>query len=500
MLYLLMALTAAFALVLRLAPIWQHRHRGCDAYYFLLCVDEFRKHRKIPIVLPDIYMLEQREQWYPPGFAVFLSLFPRRLLDKYYWLITPFIDAMVAVILCVIVYFVTFNAWLAALAGTLYGLNASSIIDCTSLNSRGLGALIFSMFMLCVIMLMVSHQYYLLAFISLFGFCLLMTHKLSSQMLYFLLPFMAVVTSSPLPFYLLGGVLVLSYIASGGFVVKIWKGQSDILKFWRANWRDLGVHEIYDSPIYKMTSSHRWGKVFYSGLRGNLRLIAYMGLNPFALMLIFPIIKYHVLSQFDLLMLWWVAGVYVLAAITLFVPQLRFLGEGYRYLKLAALPVCYLAILPIYYHWGFGNYYALVLLVSLVIAIAIYCRLFWFMSRPKETTIPFLDRGLQDTIAYLKRNDVKLVLCVPDSIGDAIGYYARCKVLRGTHNYPFAMVKPFFPMRKLPLDYLVKGYGISHVVISLDYVCPDILELNADSKVQSSGKYEIYDVGNEVVV
>ena len=85
----------AFAMALRVAMIWRGRNRGCDAYYFLFCACEFRKTKRLPIILPKVYVLEEREQWYPPGFSVLLSWIPQRVLDKYYWAVSPMIDSLI---------------------------------------------------------------------------------------------------------------------------------------------------------------------------------------------------------------------------------------------------------------------------------------------------------------------------------------------------------------------------------------------------------------------
>jgi len=448
----------ALSFVIRVALIWRHRHRGCDAYYFLLSSEVFKKKRRIPIVLPKVYALEEQEQWqwYPPGFSIFLSLLSRRLLEKYYWIISPAIDSFIAAVLAVIVAVMSGYPYMGFAAGIFYAMNTASMVDCTSLNSRALGALLFAATMLCIIGTILG-TYWLIVFVAVFGFMLLMTHKLSSQLLYFLLPFMAVALWDWKPLAILAVIVLTAYIASKGFMVKIWRGQYDILAFWRKYWGELGAHQIYGSPMYDNLASHDKGRVHLKGLRGFWKSMSYMGMNAFILVVIWPAVHYRDLSGFDTLMLWWVVGTYALAVLTQFVPVFRFAGEGYRYLKLAAFPVCYLAAIPFLYGylWQPIGIYFLLVAAALLVSVFLVWKLFWFMSSSTATSIPFIDTGLGELIKRLKKPDVKRILCVPESVADAVGYYCRKPVLRGTHNVPFQRVIPFFPTHKLPLDYLI---------------------------------------------
>lgn len=486
----------ALSFTIRVALIWRHRHRGCDAYYYLLSSEVFKKERKIPIILPKVYALEEQEQWYPPGFSVFLSLFPRRFLERFYWIISPVIDSFIAAVLAVMVAVMSGYNYMGFAAGLFYSLNSASMVDCTSLNSRPLGVLLFTATMLCLVDAVLDNCYLAGVFAVLFGFALLMTHKLSSQLLYFLLPFMALALWDWKYAVALVAIIAVSYVLSKGFLVKVWRGQHDILSFWRGYWKELGAHQIYGSPMYPNSGSHDKGRVHLKGLRGLTRSVSYLGMNAFILVVLWPAAHYRDLSEFDMMMLWWVVGTYVLAILTQMVPAFRFAGEGYRYLKLAAFPVCYLAAIPFLYGylWQPIGIYFLLVLAALLISIFLVWKLFGFMSSSTATTIPFMNTGLGDIVERLKESAVSRILCVPESVADAVGYYCRKPVLRGTHNVPFQCVIPFFPTHKLPLDYLIKGYDVSHVVLMTSYVDAGVLGLRVEDRVMVAGEYELYEV------
>lgn len=489
----------ALALALRIAVIWRHRHRGCDAYYFLLCSEVFKKEKRIPIILPEVYTLEKREQWYPPGFSVFLSIFPRRFLDKHYWLVSPVVDALIAVLVVLVAYAATGNWIVTLVAGVLYSMNTASMVDCTSLNSRPLGALLFSLTILCAVAIAQEGGSVWLYPAVVFGAALLLTHKLSAQLLYVLLPFMAIVTMSWYPAFTLAIIVLTTLILSNGFLIKIWRGQYDILSFWKEHWSQLGAHPIHSSPAYPGLANRDRTRVHGKGVRGLVKAAAYLGMNAFVLVAIWPALHYGSLTGFDQMMLWWAVGTYGMAALTQLVPAFRFAGEGYRYLKLGALPVCYLASVPLLYPtWQPAWVYPVLLAASIILGIGLMWKLLGFMSSSEGTTIPFMDTGITDIVEELKKAEVSNILCVPDSVGDAVGYYTRKRVLRGTHNVPFKWVKPFFPVHRLPLDYLAKGYDASHIVVLRSYVEPSVLGLTDSSLLLRSGEYDLYDARKAV--
>jgi hypothetical protein len=477
------------SLFIRLSIIWSHKDRGCDAYYFLMSSEEYRKNHKLPIVLPEIYTLEEREQWYPPGFSVFLGLLPERIVKKYYWAITPLIDSMLACAAFALGY-TAGGFWIGMLVGVAYSINSASIPDTTSLNARHLGAYLFTATMLSLLW---AHSEFWFPF-SLFlvsSVLLLFTHKLSSQLLYFVLPFMSVVTGEWFYVMALLAAVSLSLVVNYKMMLKIWKGQYDILAFWARNWKLLGAHAIYGSTMYEKKDKDT-RRVHIGGIKGIIKSVSYLGLNTFILPALF-VIPMH-LSDFDKGMVWWVLGTYVWATATQLIPRLRFLGEGYRYLKLAAIPTCYVAALPLIYGQESVLYYA-ALIVAMIAAIVVIAKLFVFMTDKEGTTIPFLDdKSLLNIIEYIKMQTDVTVLCIPDSLGDAVGYYTKKHVLRGTHNVPFKRVAPFFPVYKLPVEYLIKWYGVTHVIVGKGYADSTELQLTEIGEQVIDGEgYELWE-------
>lgn len=487
-------LVGAVAFAIRLKLIWRNRKHGCDAYYFLLSSEVFKREKKIPIVLPPVYKLEKQEQWYPPGFSVLLSMFPRKTLDEYYWLISPMLDSLLAMLATGVGYMAT-GMWSVAMAtGLCYTLNAASMVDCTSLNSRILGSLLLALTMLSMSVFLLGNMWYLIP-AALFGALTLLTHKSSSQLLYFLVVVLALAFRSAWPLVALLATVATAMVLSRGFMVKVWKGQYDILAFWNRNWRRLGIHSIYDSPAYHFSPPHK-GKVHLKGWRGVWKTVSLMGLNAFILPMLWILPHYASLGVWDRLMFWWVAGTYLMGILTQAVPRLRFAGEGYRYIKLAALPVGYLCAIPLLYQWQPAWMYQCLLAVAIVIGLALIRQLSKWATEDEAQSMPAVSSGLKLVIDYLKADStVENILCVPDGVADALGYYTKKSVLRGTHNVYFKQVDPFFPAHRLPLAYLVKGYNVSHLVVAVKYTNAGLLDLEDYEMVVKSEDYTLYRTG-----
>ena len=87
--------TVAVFLIARMYPIWPRRFQGCDAFNILMNARQLRKSRRLPIRMPPVFLLEEQDQWYPPGFLILCALLPEAWLEKRYWLINHVIDLVI---------------------------------------------------------------------------------------------------------------------------------------------------------------------------------------------------------------------------------------------------------------------------------------------------------------------------------------------------------------------------------------------------------------------
>ena len=77
---------------IRLISLRKLRNTGCDTYNILLNLEYFRKKKKLPVKVGNLFMLENPTQWYPPGYLFFLSIFSQDFLKKNHWLVNHIFD------------------------------------------------------------------------------------------------------------------------------------------------------------------------------------------------------------------------------------------------------------------------------------------------------------------------------------------------------------------------------------------------------------------------
>ncbi len=467
-----------------------------------MCVEEYRRNRKLPIVLPNYYLLDQQEQWYPPGFTVFLSWLPDHWLKNNYWLVTPITDTLIALSLYGVLIGTTQSAVAATVGSLAYSLAWPTITDTSNLNSRPLGNLLLVGMMLSLIWYRESGYWLWLGVAGTVGYLVLMTHKMAMQLLIVMLPVMALVMWDWGP----ATALVLALLAALGLsekmLMRIFKGQADILKFWNRNWKNLGAHQVLSSLVYGDEEREDRGRVFQSGARGLWLNIRHLAANPFVVpgaAAVGWLIVDGGMTKMEEVMAWWAGITYALAAMTMLIPRLRFYGEGYKYLRLAVFPVAFLIgsvftrigleapkqPLGVAFSLFYGGTGILALLAALFVILGRW--------RANTTLNPSVDGDLGKVLEYLKKPEVTVVLTVPTHLMDAIVYHCRKQVVWGGHSSHFRELEPMFPVFRKSLDWFVERYQVTHVVTLDNYVgAAKTAALGLRNPVFQSGEYRVF--------
>ncbi len=494
-----------FGFLIRAYPLRKNRERGCDAYHYLLCVEELQSkkmQKKLPITLPHYFLLDIREQWYPPAFPVFLSLFPRKFLERYHWLFSPFLDTMILLGLFIVAISQTNSITFAATAAFTYALTPILLMQNASLNSRSFGSLFYHATILAILGYDLTNKSVFLILASICGALVLLSHKLSTQGLVFTLLALSVVFSLFYVWFLVW-IIILTFVISGGFYWKVLKGHRDILWFWRRNWPWYGANMVKHSPVYgdglPASSIYQTG---LSGIIKHLRIL--IGGNPFVLLLPIAWLVTKMgfvslrLSHFEAQLFWACAALYAAAFATRFIPPFRFLGEGEKYLTLAALPIAYLTAKIVQY--GTIDMHptsSLVILAILLCTISLYVdlKLWRKLSSENESNLARIDAELQRMFTFLKHQPkIQRIICIPNHISEATVYFCRKQVVWGAHSDNFKAIEPYFPVLRKPLGWFKKRYGATHLLLNTEYAKPPQLRLLPSSLVLKEGKYSMYKI------
>jgi hypothetical protein len=474
--------------VLRLGPIWRTRHQGCDAYYFLLCAESFRDKRRLPIILPKLYMMESEEQWYPPLFSVLCSLIPKGWLERNYWLPNHLFDAIPLLLLFTWASF-NYGLGLGITAAVAYAGAGPLVVEYRGLNSRAMAAILFVAYMFSSFYAS-QGSWTAFIFTVIFGVFLLYTHKLSVQLLLFLVLFMALVQLETAWLWPLVTAYGVALVIGRGLFIKILRAHADIVAFWNRNWRWLGAHQVRQSPVYgdgKVDTSVYAGGSSDLMIRNAKQLLHH---NYFIIMVLWALPSLPTSTLFERFLMLWVFGTYVWASATLFLPHLRCLGYGTQYVKYAYLPsvmitVGILARAANPVPW-----------VVAVICLALTIRYYFVMAGPLWRGDPegtgLITPELNLMIERIRSMSSARVLCIPLHLSDTVAYYARSPVLWGTHGYGFHRIEPLFPVFLRPIGDFVRDYSLTHLLLDRRYATLEELHLPSDEVVEEIGDFILF--------
>ena len=467
-------LLAGLHLLLRIAPLWRHRHQGCDAYYYLLCAEVFRRSHRLPIVLPSYYLLEPQEQAYPPLMCMLLGVLPGRWLTKSYWSISPIIDGFSMALLVV---------WVGGryglvpgiLAGIAYSANASLLLEFSSLTSRPLALLLTNCFLIASF-LWTEGVATALPVAAVLGVLLLYTHKLSVQLLWCLLPFLALTTLDwrwLVPFAV---AYLVAFAIAPRLFLRILYAHWDIVSYWRRNWSLLGAHVVRQSPIYggEPTQDGFYRRHDISWLLRQIGKV--LDYNCFVLFYPLAILYWSGLGRDGQFALLWAGGTYLWGLATYLVPVLRCFGEGNKYFKYSLVPSLFIAASS-FSTDRFG-------LAALIAIVCVAWTIYSYGMTALRLGQPLLSMGrlsseLAPLVEQIKSAGGARVICLPPHLCDLVAFHARCPVLWGGHNYEFKRLEAFFPVLRHSVETFVKEFGLTHLLLDKRYV--DLVELHLSS-------------------
>ena len=478
-------------LAVRIYPIWPRRFQGCDAYNILLNAEYLRRQRRLPIRLPPIFMLENEDQWYPPGFLILCALMPKAWLEKRYWAVNHLIDLCSAVLIYVAAIWFGASISAAFAVAIFYAAVAGLLTEFTSLNVRPIGLLLANLLILTGFAA-TQNTYWLLgagavAAVTFFS------HKLTVQQLWFTLPALSAATGSWVWLSLLGMLYAIPFIIWPKGAWRILRGHWVIVRFWHRNWTQLGAHAVRQSPVYgdgrtrqdyyRDETPRSWLAYLKDGLHQN-----YFILPVFATILVEGAAAHP-----EYVFLWiWIASVYGAAILIHFVKPLRGIGLGRQYFKFALAPSLIVTAVAVS---GGGNPVVWgAAAVATVLTVRQYYLIARLMRRTAGTNTGFESDELQRLFDHIAADKAARVMALPVHLCDLVAYRTRRPVYWGTHSDVFDdRLEAFFPVLKHDLNHYHRD-GVTRLLLDTGYSKPEELRLPESALIDSSGRYALYDL------
>jgi hypothetical protein len=482
------AVSAALFFLIRLYPLWPRRHEGCDAYNILLCAEVLRKSKTLPIKLPPLFLLEEPDQWYPPGFLVLCALIPEQWLKQNYWLVNQIIDfvhATLGFLLLAMAGYPFFGAGLIV----IYAMVAGLVQEYSTLNTRPFGVLLVSAFLILAYAGMSNVTAFVAAAAS--GILLLYSHKLATQFVWFAIPAIAVATGDLHWLVWLPVLYMLAFAVWPSGFRKIEAGHQAIVRFWGRYWPLLGAHMVRQSEPFAD------GKTRTNVYRGDEVTDAValakdvFHQNYFILPAIVLAFTASPLDPWSRMLLGWMIAAYVSTFATHLITPLRAIGMGRQYVKFGILPTM-IFLGDQLARSGSALGWALTI-VALLLAVRQYRLVVRMMRSVSPAQTGRVSSDLQAVLDRLRSIDAVRLMCLPVHLCDLVAYLARVPVYWGTHSHVFdERLARFFPVLRHPIEHYAAADGLTHLLLDRSYVTAEELKLDPRSLIMRQGQFELF--------
>ena len=463
MIFLLMLFGFSANAIYKLMLMRKFPKRGNDSYLYLLYTIFLKKQKKLPVIFDDLYALEYNEMWYPPGLPVILSILPTKFIQKYYWLISIIFDSLIVLFLSGTVYVLSNSEFLTVLSAFIYIFSFSTINEVNVLTPRIPGLFYFNLLMVSYFYFIMTNNYYLFAFSLLLGVLVLLTHKMTTQIIFLTFIMFAFILDKFHLIYI-PSVIFLTIIFSKGFYIKILKSHYDYIQFWSRKWKKMGGHQIKDSPIYgDIDKSDRL--VYQDNFRSYTKYIFNLIFqNQY---IIYPIIFFINNKKNDGLSFYYLSAltaciIFSQAILVYALPFLRGIGYGGQYGKYTA----FFSIIIIPSIWCI-NIVKILIIINILILTIIAIK--FLIKSQREVLYHWDYRKMTPLFNFIKILKPDLLWCIPVGLSEPIAYECYQRVLWGAHGSPTKNIEFILPVLSKPIEEVVEIWNPSHILFEKAY-------------------------------
>lgn len=455
-----------FVFIFEIYPRIVNKKFGVDIWTHLLYLKEYHKHKKIPgkiengFLVPGVYD-------YPPVFIFILSKFPFKLVEKYEFIFSPFFDFLLVVLIFHISFYLTGNILLSLVTQIIYLLTPIIILENSSATPRSLGYSLFTILFISLFLFIQNSEwvFFLVAIIS--GALIFLAHRFTTQGFLFFSIFFSILDKNPI--YLLVFVLsfFLAVVFSKGFYFKVLRGHLGNLVFWNKNVKYRFFHQIKGS--YKEHKTKDFIFQLYNQFLGFPPFVLTIT-NPWTLPVFYIFFFAQPFDPLFLRMLLWVVMSYVLALLTTWVPKLRFLGEGQRYLELSAFPTAFLSS-KLFFGFMETDFKNIIFLGYILLGIASFVTIVVIQRKGIiKDKLRTITPGMKNMFSYLKHlHEKPRLLCIPHQITTSTIYHTGCPVFVNASYEGINKISEVYPYIRRPIKEIMDNYNLDMILLNEEY-------------------------------
>ena len=463
---------------------------GQDTWVHLLIADIIRKKKRLPNKTE--YFIYEGPYGYPPLLHILLALIPRKIAERFAWLFSAIVESIQIIFLFFFSLYITGEPTVAILASFVYAISPIMISESHSLNTRPLGSLIFTLAIVPIILYPIYDNLYFATIGVFFGILLLHTHKLATQALFFTLIGFALIERNPV--YLLievcifGGAIILS---GGWYLKRILPEHIAILDFWRIHIKD--DYYSREEHLYKGEDTESKNQPLIALLIKKLKKVIGPSYWMFFVMFSLLFLGFN-LSTIEVKLIEWMLIIFSCFILFDYVPFLKFLGEGHRYLEYGMVPAVFLAASIVVS--SISNIF--------VAAIFLFCillslRTIYASQRSEARGYDriALNPALKEIYEYVKKSKKEGVMCIPYNLSFMTAYFTRKKVFYALSALAYEKAYPealFGSPANKPLRALIEKYNINYLIVDKVYFDLSGLDLGIVNEIMERDKYCLLEV------
>lgn len=477
---------ALIAFLFESYPRFINRYCGVDIWTHLLYLKEYRRQKGIPKKIEKGFLVPGTYD-YPPAFITILSKFPFKVVERYEFLFSPFFDAIQLIIIFILSYAFTQNILLAFATQLLYLLTPIIVLENSSATPRSLGYVLFTLVFVSMFFFEMNHNLSYVLFAILAGSFIFLSHRFTTQSFLFFSLIFSIIHFTP--WYLIVFIVsfVLALIISRGFYLTVLSGHLGNLRFWRKIITYRFAHQVRGT-----SNQHKTNDFVFRLYNQFLRLPPFVLAitNPWTLAALyfyfFMPSKNLMIVGFEELVLF----SYLLALATIWIPPLRFLGEGQRYLELSAFPAALLSVMLLNQLQKTPYFQTILIIYGIVCLCALATILVIQRKAIINDKLRTLTPALLQMFAYLKSLKTKpRLLCLPHQITTNTIYHTDCPVFVNADYTNIEKIADVYPYMKKPVRRIMKDHKLDAILLNEDYAELSELKLGKHKIIKQFDNY-----------
>ena len=465
-LFFLSLILPIFAFLFEIYPRILNKNFGVDIWTHLLYLKEYHKQKKIPGKIENGFLVPG-EYDYPPIFIFILSKFPFKLVEKYEFIFSPFFDSLLVVLIFHISFYLTGNILLSLVTQIIYLLTPIIVLENSSATPRSLGYSLFTILFISLFLFVQNGEWVFLLIAIICGALIFLSHRFTTQGFLFFAIFFSVLDKNFIYLLVFSLSFLLAVVFSEGFYLKVLRGHLGNLVFWNKNAKHRFSHQIKGSYRQYRTKDFIF-KLYNQFLKFPPFVLAIT--NPWTLPVFYIFFFAQPLDLLFLKMLTWVMLSYVLALLTTWIPKLRFLGEGQRYLELSAFPTAFLSS-KLFFESIETDFKNIIFLGYILLGIASFVTIVVIQSKGIiKDKLRTITPSMNNMLSYLKSLKEKpRLLCIPHQITTNTIYHTGCPVFVNASYEDINKISEVYPYIRRPIGEIMDKYSLDMILLNEEY-------------------------------